>query len=65
MESGCHLHAPAVMPPGKQPEYPLDERLGGLQCRSGRFGGEKYPNPGRESNPDTRVHSLVTMQTDL
>jgi hypothetical protein len=32
------LHAPAALPQGKSPWYPLDRRLGGPQNRSGRGG---------------------------
>jgi hypothetical protein len=39
-----------LYPPGKEPLYPLDRRLGGLQSRSGRGGEEKnsQPLPGLE-----------------
>jgi hypothetical protein len=35
------LHAPAALPPGKEPRYPLDRRLGGVQSHSGKYGEEK------------------------
>jgi hypothetical protein len=35
------LHAPAALPPGKIPRYPLDTRLGGNQRRSGGYGEEQ------------------------
>jgi hypothetical protein len=41
MEVTCQLHAPGVLPSGKEPRYPLDTRLGGPQRRSGRCGEEK------------------------
>jgi hypothetical protein len=41
MEVSGQLHAPAALPPGKSPWYPLDRRLGGPQSRSGRGGEEK------------------------
>jgi hypothetical protein len=41
MEVGGQFHAPAALPPGKEPRYPLDRRLGGPQSRSGRGGEEK------------------------
>jgi hypothetical protein len=50
MEVNGQIHAPAALPQGKSPWYPLDRRLGGLQSRSGR-GGEKknsQPPPGIE-----------------
>jgi hypothetical protein len=31
----------AALPPGKEPRYPLDRRLGGPQSRSGLCGGDK------------------------
>jgi hypothetical protein len=39
------IHAPAILPPGKEPLYPLDRRLGGPQSQSGRFGEEKIIDP--------------------
>jgi hypothetical protein len=42
MEMSDQLHAPAALPPGKEP---LDRRLGGPQSRSGRGGEEKIPSP--------------------
>jgi hypothetical protein len=41
MEVSDQLHSPAALPPKKEPFYPLDRRLGGLQNRSGRGGEEK------------------------
>jgi hypothetical protein len=41
MEMSDQLHAPAALPPGKEPQYPLDRRLGGLQSRSGHGDEEK------------------------
>jgi hypothetical protein len=32
------LHAPAALPPGKNPHYPLDRTLGGPQSQSGQHG---------------------------
>jgi hypothetical protein len=54
------LHAPAALPPGKDPWNPLDRRLGGPQNRSGHGGEEKnsQPTPGIEpSNPDRPARS--------
>jgi hypothetical protein len=50
MEVNGQLHAPAALPPGKEPLYPLDRRLGGPQSHSGRGGEEKnsQPPPGIE-----------------
>jgi hypothetical protein len=44
------LHAPAILPPEKDPRYQLDMRLGGPQSRSGHGGEEKnfQPLPGIE-----------------
>jgi hypothetical protein len=41
MELSGQLHAPAALPPGKEPRYPLDRRPGGPHNRSGRCGEEK------------------------
>jgi hypothetical protein len=50
MEVSGQLHAPAALPPGKSPWYPLDRRLGGPQSHSGSGGEEKnsLPSPGIE-----------------
>jgi hypothetical protein len=40
MVSG-QLHAPAALPCGNRPRYPLDRGLGGPQSRTGRCGEEK------------------------
>jgi hypothetical protein len=45
MEVSGQLHAPATVPPGKEPLEPLDRRLGGPQSRSGRGGEEKNSQP--------------------
>jgi hypothetical protein len=51
MEVSGQLHAPAALPPGKEPWYPLDRRLDGPPIRSGRGGEEKnsQPPPGIEA----------------
>jgi hypothetical protein len=36
LEEG-QFHASAILPPEKEPLYPLDRKLGGLQSRSGRY----------------------------
>jgi hypothetical protein len=41
MELSDQLHAPAALPQGKSPWYPLNRRLGGPQSRSGHAGEEK------------------------
>jgi hypothetical protein len=50
MEVSGQLHAPAALPPAKEPLVPLDMRLGGPQSRSGRGDEEKnsQPQPGIE-----------------
>jgi hypothetical protein len=45
MEVSGQRHAPAALPPGKRPRYPLDRRLDGPQSRSGRGGEEKNSQP--------------------
>jgi hypothetical protein len=59
MEVSGQLHAPAALPPGKQPRYTLDRKLGGPQGRSGSGGEEKnsQPLPGLET-PDHPARSL-------
>jgi hypothetical protein len=52
MEMSGQLHAPAALPPGKEPRYPLDRTLGGPQSRSGR---RKNSWPYRDSNSDSLV----------
>jgi hypothetical protein len=52
MEVSGQLHAPAALPWGKSPRYPLDRRLGGPQRGSGRCGEEKnLALPGIEPRP--------------
>jgi hypothetical protein len=41
MEVSGQSHAPAALPQGKSPWYPLDRRLGGPPSRSGRGSEEK------------------------
>jgi hypothetical protein len=50
MEVSGQLHAPAALPQGESPRYPLNRRLGGPQSRFGRGGEEKnsQPLPGLE-----------------
>jgi hypothetical protein len=54
------LHAPAALPQGKSPWYPLVSRLDGLQSRSERGGEEKnsQPPPGIEP-PKTPIFQPV------
>jgi hypothetical protein len=60
MEVSGQLHAPAALPPGKEPWYPLDRRLGGPQSCSGHGGEEKNSqSPPRiePQNPDCPARS--------
>jgi hypothetical protein len=59
------LHAPAALPPRKDPKYSLDRRLGGLQRRSGRGGEEKIPSPCWESKPGSPARKIVTVLNKL
>jgi hypothetical protein len=45
LEVSGQLHAPAALPPGKSPRYPLYRRLGGPQSRSGQHEEEKILDP--------------------
>jgi hypothetical protein len=51
MEVSFQLHDPAALPPGNNPRYQLDRRLGGPQSRSGRVGEEKNYQPLPELEP--------------
>jgi hypothetical protein len=55
MEVSGQLRAPAALPQGRRPWYPLDRRLGGPQSRSEHGGEEKNSQPRRESNPRTPI----------
>jgi hypothetical protein len=50
------LHAPAALPQGKSPWYPLERRLDGPQSRFRDGGEEKIPSPCRDSNPLPHHH---------
>jgi len=45
MEVSCKFYAPAALPPGKSPRYPLDRRVDGPQNRSGRDDEENNSYP--------------------
>jgi hypothetical protein len=51
------IHAPAALPPGKIPRYPLSRRLGGPQNRSGQRGEEKDLASIGTRNPTPRSSS--------
>jgi hypothetical protein len=59
MEVRGQIHAPAALPPGKDPWYPLDRRLDRPQNRSGRGGEEKnsLPLPGIEQ--ETKILQYI------
>jgi hypothetical protein len=68
MEVSGQLHAPAALPPGKDPWYPLGRRLGGTQSRSGRGDEEKNSQPLPAMQPwipDRQARSLVAIPTEL
>jgi len=65
MEVGGQMHALAVLPQGKSPEYLLGRRLDGLQSGSGRGDEEKRPWPRRESNPDNAALRIAVILTEL
>jgi hypothetical protein len=68
MEVSDQLHAPAALPRGKSPWYPLDRRLRVAQNRSGRGGEENnsHSPPGIEPyNPDRLARCLVAIATEL
>jgi hypothetical protein len=67
MEVNGQLHAPATLPPGKEPRYPLDRRLGGPQSRSGRSGEEKNSQTDISAGCktlDSQSNSLTTLLLD-
>jgi hypothetical protein len=51
MEVSGKLHAPAALPQGRSPSYPLDRRLSGPQIRSEHGGEEKNSQPPPEIEP--------------
>ena len=59
------LH-PGCFTPGKEPQYPLNVRLDGLQSWYGHFGKKKnlLPPTGIRT-PDTPAHSIVTLPITL
>jgi hypothetical protein len=62
--NGGQLNAPAALPPGKTPLYPLDRRLSGPKSRSGRGGEEKnsQPLPGLEAQTIQPVAQRYTTE---
>jgi hypothetical protein len=51
LEVSGQLHAPAALPPGRSPRYPLYRRLGGPQSRSGQHGEVKILDPTGTQTP--------------
>jgi hypothetical protein len=65
MEVGGQFHSLAALPPGKEPLYPVDRRVGGPQSRSGCGSEEKNsqpPPPRRKSNPRTSIVEPVAQR---
>jgi len=62
------FHAPAALPQGKSPQYPLDRMLSEPQSLSEHSGKEKnyQPLPGiKPYYPDHPACSLVTIPSEL
>jgi hypothetical protein len=62
MELSGQLHAPATLSLGKEPQYPLDRRLGGPQGRYGHYGEEKNFAPAENGTP--AVQTVARRYTD-
>jgi hypothetical protein len=62
MEVSGQLHAPAALPQGNHPRYPLDRRLSGSQSLSGRFGEETNLAPAGNRTP--AVQPVARRYTD-
>jgi hypothetical protein len=56
--------AQPLYPPGKNPQYLLDKRVGGLQPVWTQWKTEEFPVC-RESNPNHPAHSTVAILTEL
>jgi len=64
MEVSGQLHAPATLPPGNSPWYPLDRRLCESQSRSERGGEEKkFPAPAGNRTPVHPARSLALIRS--
>jgi hypothetical protein len=57
------LHAPAALPPGKEPPVPIGRKMGGPQCRSERRGENTLSYLGSNSNPSL-VQPVANHYTD-
>jgi hypothetical protein len=64
MEVSGQLDAPAALPPGKSPPYPLYRRLGGPQSRSGQHGEVKILYPTGTRTPTSVVQPVASRYTD-
>jgi hypothetical protein len=62
MELCGKLHAPAAVPPKKEPWYPLDKRLSGPKSCSGRGGEEKNPKLNVQQNSTGDEFSTETAE---
>jgi hypothetical protein len=60
MEVSAQLHAPAALPHGKSPWYPLDSRLDGPQSVLDAV--VNIPSPRRKSNPRTPIFQPVAQR---
>jgi hypothetical protein len=58
MEVSGQLHAPAALPQGNSPWYPLDKRLDGPQSRSGHGGEEKNSQPVAQRHDEIKKRFL-------
>jgi hypothetical protein len=62
MEVSGQFQTPAALPPGKEPQYPLDRGPSGPQSRSGPGDKEKrIPSPSLPEIELRLVRSLVAM----
>jgi hypothetical protein len=59
MEVSGPFHAPAALPPGKEPLVPWIGGWVDLRNVLDAVGKSKIPNPSRESNPRTPIVQLV------
>jgi hypothetical protein len=62
MEVNGQLHAPAALPPGKDPWYPLDRRLGDPRAVLDAVVKRKIPSSRPESNPRTPIVQPVAQR---
>jgi hypothetical protein len=66
LEFSGQFHAPAIVFPGTEPQYPLNIRLGGPQSRSGRcLENKKSLAPTGIRKPDRPPGSVVTILPTL